>query len=155
MEIKDIGKGVCLAILRDARAGYDQWSPHAMFIEVLLAEQAVGAQGKAVIGRVDNDSIFALATGFDGGEYAADLTVELGYQSIVLAKLIANIASFSRMRCQALVAFTSRQVTSIEGVVGQKILRKWRTIVVIELSIRRGRISRIVRGGEGYVKKVG
>ena len=78
-----------------------------MFIEVLLAEQTVGTHGKAVIGRVDNDSIIALATGFDGVEYTADLTVKLGYQSIVLAKLIADIASFSRMRCQALVAFAS------------------------------------------------
>ncbi len=70
-----------------------------MLIEVLFAEQTVRAHGKAVIGRVDNDSIFALATVLDGVEYAADLAIKLGYQSIVLAKLIADIASLSRMRC--------------------------------------------------------
>ena len=90
-----------------------------MFIEILLAEQTVGTRGKAVIGRVDNDSIFALATGFDGVEYAADLTVKLGYQSIVFAKLIADIASFSRMRCKAR-RVCLRQVTRIEGVSGRK-----------------------------------
>ena len=45
-----------------------------------------------MISGVDNYGILALATGFNGVEYATDLAVQLSYQPIILAKLIAYIA---------------------------------------------------------------
>ncbi len=74
-DVEQVGEGVAAAV-GDAGAAEDQWGLHAVFVEALLAEQAVAADRQAVVGGEDDDRVFKLAAIFKGLDDAADVMVD-------------------------------------------------------------------------------
>ena len=90
--------------LADARPGKDQRGLHAVFVQVLLAHQAVAAHCQAVIGRKNDDRVRGLARFFERLQDAADLLVEVGDHAVVISQMLADVRLGARPRGQPLVA---------------------------------------------------
>ena len=61
-----------------------------MLKDALFAEESVAAEGEAVVGGVDDDGVVGEAAGFERGEEAADLGVEVLDHRVVFGELVAD-----------------------------------------------------------------
>ncbi len=75
-----------------------------MLEDALLAEQAVTAEGEAVVGREHDDGVACMARRFQCIEDAADLAVEVSHHPVVLGQLVAHHGLGAWPRAEILVA---------------------------------------------------
>src|SRR5438034_8745742 len=70
-----------------ARSGDNERHANGVIVKVLLAEEAMMADGEAVIGREENPGVVGQAAPVELIENAADLRVEMRDESIVFAAM--------------------------------------------------------------------
>lgn len=68
-------------------ADHQKGHPHAVVVLILLAEQAVVADGETVVGGEEDPGVVGLAARFQGREDATDLGVHVLDQRVVLAPM--------------------------------------------------------------------
>ena len=85
----DVGVGVAGLTFRNAWAPEDQGAAHALFVDVLFAEESVAAHGEAVVGGVDDEGVLCVRGGVEGVDDASYLFIEMGYEAVVFAELVA------------------------------------------------------------------
>src|SRR5439155_5539584 len=115
-------KGVAPFARANPGPGEEQGGVHRVVVEILLAEQAVTADGEAVIAAKDDQGILVLAACSERIEDAANLGVEEGDGGVIIGEVLANDIRRSRPRGQTFVA--SGQIAVIERVLWQVIGRQ-------------------------------
>ena len=120
-----------------------------MVEDALFAEEAVAAEGETVVGGVDDDGALGEATGFERGEDAADLGVEVLDHRVVFGELVADHLLGARPRAEVFVAASVHRAV-VEGELREEIFRERRAGGVVGGETGRG-LARVVGGGEGDV----
>jgi len=149
IHVEQIGDGLRFT-LGDSPSGKHQRHVHATeLVQVLLAQQAVLAQRKAVVAGHDEQGVVQLAGLAQGLEHAAHLGVEIGGRCIIAGQFPRQRRVGPRPGQRHLVAHGHLAV--VERMKGKEVdrhARHRRRILGVEL--RRG-ILRIVRLGRGHV----
>ena len=100
--------------------GDDQRHAHAVLEHALLAQQAVAAQGQAVVGGEDDQRVVRLAGLLQGRENPPDLLVHVRDQAVVFGQLIADHGLGARPGRQVLVAAALHHAV-VEGQLRQEV----------------------------------
>ena len=150
-----VGERVARLTLWYSRTSEDQRAAHALFVDVLFAEQAVTSHRQPVIRRVYHYGVISVWTVLQSLQDATDLFVKMSDQSVILTKLIADDLFGSRPRRKALVTARCCLWGILKWMLRQEVLRKRRTLSIVHLTILLWRVSRVVRSHECDVKKEG
>lgn len=97
-----------------------------MFEDALFAEEAVAAEREAVIGGVDDEGVVGEAAGFERGEEAADLGVEVLHHCVVFGELVADHRLGARPGTEIFVAAAAHGAV-VEGELRKKVFRERRS----------------------------
>ena len=117
-----------------------------MLVHVLLADEAVAADGQAVVGSEDDERVVALARVVERFEDAADLLVEMRDDGVVAGEFLPHVVFGARKWQQQLVATT--QIAMVEGMLWAKVRGQGQLGRVVFLLVSGRPNSRVVRGGE-------
>ena len=147
--IEEVGEGLDGFAFGNAGAADDEGCAHRVFEYALFAEEAVAAEGEAVVGGVDDDRVVGEAAGFERGEEAADLGVEVLDHRVVFGELVADHRLGARPGAEVFVAAAAHGAV-VEGELREEIFRERRAGGVVGGEAGR-RLARVVRGGEGDV----
>ena len=120
-----------------------------MFVEALLAKQAMLSEGEAVISRENDDGVVSKVEFCEAGQKTADLGIEVGDHAVVVGELFAENSFGAGPGGELLI--TDRQLAIVEGVSGEEIGRQSEAGRVVERSELLGRNARIVRSHVGDV----
>ena len=136
--------------MRDARSSDDQRHVHAAeLVEVLLTEEAVLAERKAVVAGKDDDGVLPLAGLLEGGEDPADVVVHSGHAGVVVGRLLPGVFFRAWPRSEAFVSH--RHLAVVPRVLRQEGRRECDAGGVIHrVETRFGR-ARVVRDGRGEI----
>jgi len=122
-----------------------------VLVHVLLAAQAVAADGQPLIAGEDDHRVGRLARLFQGRQDAADLLVHVRDHRVVGGQLLADLVGRARPGEQQLVA--PLEVAVVERVLGQEIRREGDLGRVVLVFVERRDQQRIVRGREAHLQK--
>ena len=92
------------------------------FIEVLLAKQAVFAEGEAVVAGHDEDRVIVLARLTQGLDDTTNLGIPVGDRCIITGQLSRDTFSSAGPGKGSLIAY--RHIADVEGVIREKIHRQ-------------------------------
>ncbi len=137
------------AAMRHARTGEDQRRLRAVVVEVLLAEQAVAADGDPLIRRENDDRVVGHAELAERLQQAPDVMVQPGDGCVVLVQRPADLRLAPRPRGQQLVA--DGHLAVVERVHRQVAGRQGDVVPVVEVEIALRRHARVVRVPERQV----
>ena len=147
--IEEVGECLDGFALGDAGAADDEGRAHRVFEYALFAEEAMAAEGEAVVGGVDDDGVVGETAGFERGEEAADLGVEVLDHCVVFGELVADHRFGARPGTEVFVAAAAHGAV-VEGELRKKVFRERRAGGVVGREAGRG-LPGVVRGGEGDV----
>ena len=125
-----------------------------MFVDALLAQQSVAAQGEAVVSREDHPGVLFQAPLAECAEDAADLRVEVRHQRVVLTQLIADDPRIARPGRQVFVA-TAAHLPIVKRVLGEEVGGQGRGATPVPFEIRLGSLAWVMGGGERDVGEEG
>ncbi len=133
----------------DAGAGDEQRHTHGALVLVLLAHEAVLADGEAVVCGEDDVGVAGLAGGLESVEDAADLGVHVRDDGVVLAAVGADGVFGAREGREDLVA--GLVLALIEGMLGEEVGRDSDLVGRVEVEVLLRCLTGVVRGVEAYV----
>ena len=108
-----------------------------MIVKILLAKEAVAADGQAMVAGEYDERALVLAACLERVQDAADLGVEERDRGIVVGKMLADDLGATRPGSQGLVA--NGQRTIVEGVLRLKVGRQRRQFgIVAAVKLRMG-----------------
>ena len=109
----------------------------------------MASEGETVVGGVDDDRVVGEAAGFEGGEEAADLGVEVFDHRVVFGELVADHRFGAGPGAEVFVA-TAGHGAVVKGELREKVFREGRAGGVVGGKAGRG-LARIVGSGVGDV----
>ncbi len=121
-DIEEVAHRFATLIRGDPGAGDDQGHAHRVFVEVLLADEAVRTAGHAGIRGVDDDRVGGMRRRVDGVEDAPDLHVEEADVAIVLGQHRLDVGLLAGPGQQLFVA--DDHLAVIERMLGQEVRRQ-------------------------------
>jgi hypothetical protein len=117
-----------------------------VLVEILLAEQAVAAQGQPLVGGEEHDRVGEPALPLEGGEHAAQLRIHALDERVVVGQLLGDRLLSQRPGQELLVA--DGEVAVVEGMLGKEVGRRGRLVAVVPPADLGQRLPRVVRRRE-------
>ena len=106
----------------DARAGEDQRHARAVFIQALLAEQAMLPERQPVIAGQHEDGLVQHPPARHGGHDVADAGIQVGDHGVVVGQVAPHLFGRAREAGQHLIA--NMQLAIIEGMPAEEVRRQ-------------------------------
>ncbi len=137
----------------DAGSTNDERHTHAVFVQVLLAHQAVTSQRDALVGREHDDGVLVNAGLFHAVDQAADVLVQSGDHGPVFGELTADFLGRARPGRKQFVA--NDHLTVVERMHGEEVPGQGDPGGIVEVQVAARGDPRIVRIAESEVHERG